>query len=134
MSLRFRRHVRVPPAPHVTPDIDCIRCGVPGTPHSDDELAALDDAVDRHPGLAFRYAKTKGASSEGRDLQAYILLVGSYPGGLGGGQSPETLDRLPLTDTDRRLVRYLAHVSDRLEFELTGGGDKETSSRPPSAP
>lgn len=93
----------------------------------EEQESALDEALARHPGLAFRYVGSQ-RTDDGKALEAYIEMVGRYPDGLSatdGAGDVVALDEVGLTNADRRLVEYLAHAADRLEFELTGGGDAD---------
>jgi hypothetical protein len=74
-----------------------------------DEVAEiLDRASRRFPAIHFRLR-------EGR-LEAYCRLDGAYPATIES-------DTPRLSELDRRMIVYLAHVADRLEFEIHEGED-----------
>ena len=66
----------------------------------------LDNVLSLHPGLAFRQVE--------KHLEVYTFLVGQYE---------EVPGKQALQDIDKKLVEYLAHAADRLEFELAEGAD-----------
>lgn len=72
----------------------------------------LDKAAQHRPGIAYRTCNAY--------LQAYALLAGDYDTLADTSSVHQALE-----PTDQKLVDYLAHAADHLEFKLGRGADVE---------